>query len=141
MTTPWEYVEQGDCEAALVDELMDAPEIINFSGGAPRISTDLVGFQKGLRWIKVSREGGSKAWPNIDKPRIDINVFAETRTVAHHLAQVAEAVLFRAMGQAFPDHNLFLSDVAEETGPVRVDDPKTGTPRYVFALRLVVVPL
>lgn len=133
-------VVQGDTEAACIAILGTATEITGFAGGAPRISGDMVGYQMGVRWIKVSREGGAKVWPRIDRPRIDFNVLAETRTAAHDIAQVAEAVMIRAMGQAFPQYGLFLSDVREETGPVRVDDPKTGSPRYVFALRLTVVP-
>lgn len=125
----------------MIHILMSATEISGFAGGAPRVSADMVGYEMGARWIKVSREGGSKRWPLVDKPRIDVNVMAKTRDVAHDLAQVAEAVLFRAMGQGFPTYGLFLSDVAEETGPVRVDDPQTGSPRYVFALRLTCVPL
>lgn len=136
----WEYIVQGDVEAAAISILKDAPELTGFPGGAPRVSSDLQGYQKHSRWLTVSREGGILNWPKIEKPRLDFNVYAEKRSVAHDLAQVALAVMFREMGSAFPDFGLRITDVKVETGLVRVPDKETGSPRYVFALRLTCLP-
>lgn len=137
----WEYIVQGDAEAACISILNAATEISGFAGGAPRVSSDAVGYQMKARWITVSREGGSMIWPKVDKPRVDFNVYAETRTVAHNLAQIAQAAMFRAMGQAFPDFGLCITDVKIETGIFRIPDKETGSPRYVFSLRLTCVPI
>lgn len=136
----WQYIPQGDVEAAIIKMLKNATEVVNFSGGAPRVSSDLQDYQARARWIMVSREGGYLVWPKIDKPRIDINVFAESRKVAHDLAQVAQAVIFRGMDATFPEFGMRITDVRMETGMFRVPDRETGSPRYVFALRLTCVP-
>lgn len=136
----WQYIKQGDSEAACVSILRTATEISAFPGGAPNVSTNVVGYTMGDRWIMVSREGGTTVWPSVDKPRIDFNVYAETRAVAHDLAQVAIAVMFRAMGQRYATYHLFLTDVTMETGLVRVPDKPTGAERYIFALRLTITP-
>ncbi len=136
-----ELIIQGDSEAAIIQLIDEAEEIADFVGGAPEVRGDLNGYQAGARWITVQRQGGSLFWPRIDKPRIDVNVFAETRTVAHDLAQVAQAVCLRGMGQAFPSANVFVSDITIETGLLRVPDPPTDSHRYLFALRLTCVPI
>lgn len=138
MTYP--YIKQGDVEAAVISVLRSASEITAFSGGAPTVSSDYTGYTAKARWIMVTREGGNLIWPNIDKPRIDIQVLAETRSVALSLAQVAQAVIFRAMGQAFPTYGTTISGVKVETGITRVPDKETGSPRYIFALRLICKP-
>lgn len=138
--TNWQYVLQGDVEAACINLLKDAPEITGFAGGAPRVSSDLQGFQMGARWVMVSREGGSLAWPKIDYPRLDFNIYGETRKVAHDLAQVAQAVMFRSMDSTFPQFGVRITNVKVETGILRAPDPSTGSLRYVFALRLTCVP-
>lgn len=134
------YVLHGDIEAALVAELLDAPEIDDFPGGAPRVSTDMRGYTMGDRWIMVSLEGGTRRWPIISRPRVDVHVLAKTRTVAQNLAQVAEAVLFAAQANHYPTYGLVLTDVKEETGMFRAPDNLTGSERYIFSLRLTMVP-
>lgn len=143
MTSP-EYLQQGDVEAAVINWLLDHDEIVDFQDGAPTVSADFVGYNdKDLskrRWVMVTREGGNLVWPNVDKPRVDFQVLAETRTVAHRLAQVVQAAVFQAMGQAFPEHGIQISDIKVETGITRVPDRETGAPRYILALRMVCVP-
>lgn len=136
-----ELIIQGDAESAVISMLTGSSELMGFPGGSPTVSSDLQGYQAGMRWMTVQRQGGSLFWPRIDKPRIDVNVFAETRTVAHDLAQVAQAVCLREMGQPFPSANVFVSDVRIETGLIRVPDPPTGSHRYLFSLRLTCVPI
>lgn len=144
MANFYTYIKQGDAEAALIHVLRSATEITTYAGGAPEVASDYTGYRATdpakRRWIMVTREGGSTIWPAIDKPRIDVQVLAETRTIAQDLAQVALAVIFRAMGQAFPAYGTTISDVRVETGITRVPDRETGSPRYIFALRLTCVP-
>ncbi len=136
----YDFIKQGDVEAAVISVLRTATEITAFPGGAPTVTSDYEGYQARARWIMVTREGGNIVWPSIDKPRIDIQVLAETRTVASSLAQVAQAVIFRAMGQVFPTYGTTISGVKVETGITRVPDRETGSPRYIFALRLTCKP-
>jgi hypothetical protein len=136
----WPYVIQGDVEAALIEIIRTAPEISGFPGGAPNVSTTLDGFNEGMRWITVSAEGGSFKFPILIRARIDINVFAETRTIAHDIAQIAFAVLFREQGQPSPNHGLRIHRHRVETGLVRADDKINDTPRYLFSLRSHFVP-
>lgn len=114
---------------------MEAPEISDFSGGAPTVTTTLDEFVEGSRWIIVSAEGGSFQSPVIRRSRIDIQVFAETRSVAIDLIEVVLAVLFREQGQPSPNHGLRIHKHRVETGPVRADDKLNDTPRYVVSLR------
>lgn len=135
-----QYVLHGDAEAALINTLIDHEEIQDFPEGEPTVSADLVGYQMGALWIMVSLEGGTRRWPRITKPRVDVQVFGPSRTVTQDLAQVAEAVLFAAQGNHYPEYGLVLTDVKEETGMFRAPDNLTGSVRYIFALRLTMVP-
>lgn len=136
----WPWVLQGDIEAALIEILLDAPEISGFPGGAPNVSTTLDGFDSGMRWIVVSSEGGSHKFPKIMRARMDFNVFGETRAVAYDIAQICLAVLFREMGQPSPNHGLRIHRHRVETGLVRADDKLNDAPRYLFSLRSHFVP-
>lgn len=140
MTTQWQYIKHGDIEAAMIHILSTASEIVNFSGGAPTVRADYIGYNMGDRWIQVIREGGSKTWPVIDRPRVDFQVLADRRSVALELAQVAEAVIFREMGQRFPTYGVFIADAKEETAPFRAPDKETGSYRYIFAIRFTCTP-
>lgn len=131
------YVLMGDLEGAIIHILSNAPEITGFAGGAPTVSSTLDGFRRtNNRWIAVSLEGGGDQYPVIAKSRVDFNVFAETRTIAHNLAQIAMAVIFRERGQPFPAYRVRYHDVKVETGLVRADDKLSDSPRYLFALRI-----
>lgn len=120
--------------------LLDAAEITGFSGGAPNVSTTLDGYEINDRWINISLEGGSFQYPVIMESRVDVNVFAETRSVAHDLAQTALAVILREMGQPFPTYRVRYHNVKVETGLVRADDKLNDSPRYLFALRISHAP-
>ena len=134
------YVQHGDAEAAIISTLRNSTHIQNFYAGEPNVAPDMVGYQTGALWIECSLEGGTRMWPTIWRPRIDVNVFAKTRSVAHDLAQVAEAVLFTLRGDRFPTYGVSITGVKEETGMFRAPDALTGSSRYVFALRFTVMP-
>lgn len=136
----WEYIVHGDLEAAMVHIIRTASEVVNFGGGAPHVSTSLRGFEVGDRRVVISLEGGSFRWPIQTRSRVDVNVFAETRTVAHDLVQIILAVLHREAGQPSPDYGLRITKHRVETGPVRADDKISDSPRYVFSLRTHHIP-
>lgn len=124
----------GDAEALVRHILKNlTPEL---AGKNITFSTDLKGYTEGDRWVVVSQEGSSKALFNvINKPRIDIEVRSESRTVSKDIAEFAEASIFRAVGVSA--WGCTLSNVSEETGIVRVPDKEEdASHRYLFALRL-----
>jgi hypothetical protein len=135
------YVLQGDVEAAAIKFLTSAPELTSFPGGAPTVSTSLDGYQIGSRWITVGLEGGTFKWPIVMDARVDFNVFAESRTIAHDLAQITLAVMFREMGQpSSPTFGVRITSARVETGPIRADDKLSDSARYLFSLRITYVP-
>jgi hypothetical protein len=136
-----EYIVHGDAEAAVVDILKnDTSELPHNSPHPPlRITTNLIGYTPGQRWINVSQEGGVEKWPKIQRVRIDLEVFAERRSIAKDITEICIASLKRAMG-SYSGFGLFISDVKVEMGPTRIPDNLQETPRYVAAVRLTVVP-
>lgn len=137
-----EMIIHGDAEAACVDILRySTPELPLASPPHPplRITTNLIGYVPGQRWVVVSQEGASEIWPKISKPRIDIEVFAERRSVAKEICEICLASLKRSMGN-YSGFGLFISDCKLEMGSTRVPDKLQETSRYVAAVRLTVVP-
>lgn len=128
------FNQHGDAEAAIVHVLKNlTPEL---AGKSITVRPDLIGYQSGSRWIMVSQEGSSKAqWNVINKPRIDIEVRAEKRSVAKDMAEIAEASIFRSIGTSAV--GVTISQVKEEMGITRVPDKEvTAVSRYIFSVRL-----
>lgn len=139
MTHFWPLVVHGDSEGACIDILKTAPEILALTP-VPTISSNTRGYLAGARWITVVREGGATPFPHkADKPRIDFMCYGNSRTEANETAQVAQAVLRRAMGE-YVGYGVRLLDVKIETGIYRLPDKDTDSPRYFFSLRLTCTP-
>ncbi len=136
-----EYIVHGDAEAAVIDILSyETPELPHYPPNPQlRISTNLIGYTPGSRRIVVSQEGAIEKWPKIQRVRIDIEVFAERRSVAKDIIEICLASLKRAMG-SYSGFGLFISDCKMEMGPTRVPDPMQETSRYISAMRLTIVP-
>jgi hypothetical protein len=138
MTSEWPLIVHGDIEGACLDILKNATEIqaLTLDG----ISSNLKDYRRGKKWIQVVREGGALPWPKkADKSRVDFMCFGNTRPEAHNIAQVAQAVLCRAMG-AYVGFGVRLIDVKTETGVYRLPDKDTDSPRYMFSLRITCTP-
>lgn len=134
-----ELIRHGDAEALVVHILTNLTPELSGIALPFRVSTDLVGYNEGNRWIEVSQEGSAKSnWNIINKVRVDVSVRAESRNVARDAAEIAEASIFRAVGaSAFGST---LSQVTEETGILRVPDVREDVShRYIFSLRLVLM--
>lgn len=137
MASNWELIVPGDAEAAVIDILDNhTPEL---SGLGITFSSDLTGYEPGARWVMVTQEGSSANWPKVDKPRIDIEVFAAVREDAHDIAALCQATVLRAMGN-YSGKGLKITDAKVELGLTRVPDKLQETPRYILALRLTTVP-
>ena len=141
MPSSWEYIVHGDAEAAVVDILLnDTPELPHFPPNPPlHITTNMISYDPLERWIVVTQEGSLRTWPKIDRPRIDVEVLAERRSVTHDIASIALASIERAMG-AYQGFGLTITDVKLEQGITRVPDKLQETSRYIFSVRLTTVP-
>lgn len=132
-----EYIVFGDSEAATVDILQNASEVMAFS--PVKITTDLVGYDRGMVWIEVTRQGGSYRFPRQDRPRIDIEVYAPKRSVAHDLIQVCQGVMFREQNN-YTGKGVRYVACQVETGIFESTDKLTEEYRYILSLRLIVKP-
>lgn len=129
--SPREAIEWGDIEAAIIDMLLNSNRILEMVP-TDNISTDLIGFNMQDRWILISREGGPSKFP-VDYPRIDVNTYAERRSVAYEIMRRTRAVLMSSSG--YRGHGLFISATQEEVGPVRSADKENATDRYFCSIR------
>lgn len=132
--TQKEFILFGDAEAAVVAILTAAPEIQAF---APvTITTDLKGYERGNRWIEVTRAGGSYRFPRYERPRIDIITFAERRSVAYDLIANAQAVMFREQAN-YMGHGVNYLACQVESGIFESNEKDTDQVRYILSLRLI----
>ncbi len=136
-----EFILHGDAEAAVVDILKNStPELPHFPPHPTlHITTNLINYDPQERWIVVTQEGSMEKWPKIDRPRIDVEVFAERRSVAKDIASISLASLKEHMG-AYTGFGLTITDVALEQGITRIPDKFQEASRYLFSVRLTTVP-
>ena len=105
------------------------------------VTTDLNGWRAGNRRVVITRTGGVPSLAiRVDNPRIDVDVFADTKESAHDLAQQARAAVHEMPSGDFTDAGAVVANVTDELGLAYIPDPDTRAPRYVFALRLAVHP-
>lgn len=130
---PKEYIIFGDAEAAVVDILKNAPEIIAFS---PTVTTDLKNYERGMRWIEVTRAGGSYRFIRYERPRIDIDCYAEKRSVCYDMIATCQAVMFREQAN-YVGHGVNYLACQVETGIFESNEKDTEGVRYILSLRLL----
>ncbi len=135
-------VLHGDTETACANYLRNHALMTTFTGGSPTISNDLVGWNKGDRWIVVSAEGAfnHSHLGKLERVRLDVDCYAEDRDVTHDLAQLAKAILLQARGGHVSGFGVTIIDVREEMGLLRLLDKETDAHRFYFALRVSVIP-
>jgi hypothetical protein len=137
MTGPMEFIVGGDAEAAVVDILKNLTPELSYIN--PTVSTNLVGYTVGARWIEVTQEGSLEKLLHIDSPRIDVGVYAERRSVSHDMAKISLASIKYQAGR-YRANGLFISSCTLEQGLTRVSDKLQESSRYIFSVRLVCVP-
>lgn len=137
----WEYIVHGDAEAAIRDILANlTPELPTGGANPPlNITTNLINYDPNERWIEITQEGSTEGFVKIDHPRIDVAVLAERRSVAQSIASIALASIKRWKGN-YTGFGLRITDVVLEMGLTRVPDKLQETSRYIFSVRLTVVP-
>ena len=105
------------------------------------IATDMNGWRAGESRITVTRIGGSPSLAQrIDNPRLDVDVYAASKEVAHDLAQLARARLHELPEGDHTALGAVVANVADDLGLQYTPDPDTGTPRYIFTVALAVRP-
>lgn len=143
-TVEWDDIIYGDAEALVVDILTNYTPELDLVNGRPTVSTNLVGYSTvysaGMsprpdRWICIDQQGGLEGWPNIYKPRIDIEVRAERRSVALDISHICYNSVRRQMGK-YRGFGFNLSHVKLESLPIKIPDLLEETSRYVTSLRL-----
>lgn len=134
---PLELIIQGDCEAAVIDILKNSTYVTAFSPTS--ITTGLYGYTAGMVWIEVTRQGGSYKWHSPSYPRVDINVYADTRSKAHDLAQVCLGVMFQQQNN-YTGFGVRYIACEVETDLFEAQEKDTNKYKYIFSLRLVVKP-
>lgn len=135
--TVHEYILFGDAEAAVVDILSHAPEIVALNPEG--VSTSLIGYQRGDLWIEVTRQGGSYSFPLPESARIDIHAYGRLRSDALDLISICQAVMFREAG-TYTGHGCSLVACQVETGIFESSDKDTDQINYALSLRLTVKP-
>ncbi len=92
-----------------------------------------------LPGLVVTRIGGVPLYPGrVDKPRLDVEAWASSRTAAYDLAAAAYAVL-----HAMPSGthtNAVVTAVRDFLGLTWQPDPPTDTPKWLFSVELTVRP-
>lgn len=103
-----------------------------------RVAGDLKGYVAPARWITVQETGGSEENPvRVAAPRVDINVYAESRYVAKTIARNAVAAMKSMKNMVFDDAVVIR---VETSTPANLTDPVNSQPRYVFDATIHIRP-
>lgn len=102
------------------------------------VAGDLKGFVAPERWITVQETGGSEENPvRVNAPRVDINIYAESRYVAKTIARHAIAAMKSMKNSVFDDAVI---TKVETSPPVNLTDPVNAQPRYAFDATIHIRP-
>lgn len=102
------------------------------------VAGDLKGYVAPARWITVQETGGSEKNPvRVNAPRVDINVYAETRYAAKEIARHAIAAMKSMKNAVFSDAVI---TKVETSPPANLTDPVNAQPRYVFDATIHIRP-
>lgn len=83
------------------------------------------------QFVKVKRIGGARKHLILDRPRMDIQCWAEDEGAAADLMMIVRPLIL-AMGGKRSDTTVY--DVTEVSGPMPLYDEASGKPRYAFAV-------
>lgn len=103
----------------------------------PRVVTDLPGnLEEVLPVVQVTRIGGPRLQVTLDNPRVDLDVFAGTRTAAADLARRVESLLPAMRGVTASGG--VVGRVVVETGASWRPDFNPRVRRYGMTVSLIV---
>lgn len=132
-------VAHPDAELIVTSWLRTHPALVAL--GPLTVAADLRGHTPGSTRVVVTRTGGT-ATRYLDRPRLDLQVWAPDKFRAHQVAQTARAVVHDLAGRAvtYQGGHGQVTAVTDEGGPLWLPDdradPTNPLPRYVVSLRL-----
>lgn len=85
---------------------------------------------RAARFVRVRRNGGVESAPTVDRPRIDVECWAQTDGDAADLSALCRA-LIRSMQNVTP-----VRRVDDFLGPTPIPDPESNQPRYLFTVEI-----
>lgn len=139
-----EFIVFGDPEAMTVAILTGDSHIAAFRTQADvpidKITTDLVGFERGMTWVEVAMEGGSYKFHRTKRARIDVTVYSPLRRDAYALSALIQAVMF-SMQASYTGFGLNYQACQIETDIFKSNEKDTAEIRYIQSLRLLLKPL
>lgn len=129
-----------DAEAAAVDIISADPAVAAL--GAVTVTTGMIGYTAGARWVRVTRTGGIPlSWMNLDPADLRVESYGADKPAAYDLAVAARDALFAARG-VYSGNGMLLHDIADGDGlSWQPDDARPGAARYVFTVVMIGKPL
>jgi len=125
---PGKWAPFPDIEAMIRSALADA----NVAGGRVYSS---VPARPTYPLVQVQRLGGLPAVERrLDRARIQIDVWGNSKSEAFDIAETARLVAHEAEATAFGEWHGFITAVEDELGMTFLPDPETNRDRYVFAV-------
>lgn len=131
------FVLNGDYTAAVIDIISHDSRITSF--GIDHITSDMKLYRAGMTYVCVTLLGGSYKFLYLKRPRIDIEVFAATRSRAYDISAMIQAVIFSKQND-YRANGVNLCAVQVETDIFLSDEKDTDQLRYIQSLRLVCKP-
>jgi hypothetical protein len=118
-----------DAEAVTIDYLLTVTALTDLV--SDRIGSDK-GVDDGVPVVRVTRPSGSTPVPKkLDKPTIQVDVWADTDANAFAVAAIAHAAL-SDMPELLEDARAVVTDVRTQVGIRQFPDTQTDRPRYEF---------
>lgn len=133
----YEYPIFPDEVKIVIDYLANHPNFISFS--PVEVAGDLKGYEATQRWISVQATGGTKELKQrVSAPRIDVNVYAESKPVAKRIALAAIAAI-ESMKNYTTSEAVFTRS-PDVSLPTDLTDSVNSQPRYVFDATIYLRP-
>lgn len=127
---------QVDVEAA-VGGIIRAANVTNL---AQRVYSSIPSKNPSYPLATVKRIGGIPIIrERVDRARIQVDVWGDTKGNAFDVTADVRAVLFDAEGKTYSDSNvtLFIAAVEDDLGIAFLPDPNTARDRYVFGVAII----
>jgi hypothetical protein len=132
----YEYPVFPDEILVTIPYLQNHPKIAAF--GPITVAGDLTGYVAPNRWISVQVTGGSdENKVRVAAPRVDVNVYAESKPIAKRIALTAVAAMKSMKNHVTEDAVIVDTDVSL---PADLTDPVNSNPRFVFDATISIRP-
>lgn len=120
-----------------INFLKQHPKVLQFQ--PITIAGDIKGLRVPERWISVQSTGGSDINPHrVSAPRVDVNVYAETKPLAKRIT-LAICSALKEMKNHVTDNAVIVN--VETSTPADLTDPINASPRFVADATIFLRPL